>query len=354
MCVIIVKKQPGKLDPSIAAQALAYNPHGFGIQTLDDGNVYRTMDIAEAQDWLQSERPYVFHARLTTVGETNLENCHPVQVNEHNWLFHNGTVATPHTWDKTKSDTRFVADTLRKTPWQSWKDILSLTDSRFAYTRITKAGKVYVNRVGEWHEKDGVLYSKPNVIDCPHLVAVYGTLRKGFNNHGLLASARFLGAGDTIGRYAMACDGIPYVSSEEREDGHNLHVEVYAVDDATLERLDSLEGHPDWYHRKEVPIKLDNGVVAHSYLYFNDTVDYEGKQFYRDYEMYRKPVGQSWYRPTIFDDLKSGEEESVDQTFGYDFLWDENENMWFNLTTEQYLTDAEYKSMTNAQLSLFT
>jgi gamma-glutamylcyclotransferase (GGCT)/AIG2-like uncharacterized protein YtfP len=349
MCVIIVKKQTGKLDQSIATQALCYNPHGFGIQTLDDGQVYHTMDIKEAQDWLQSERPYVFHSRLTTVGETNLENCHPVQVNEHNWLFHNGTVAVPHTWDKKKSDTRFVADTLRKTPWQSWKDILSLTPSRFVYTRKSKSGKMYVNRIGDWHEKDGVFYSKPNVLDKKHLVAVYGTLRKGFGNHRLMSTANLLDSGSTVDQYAMIAEGIPYVRSEVREDGHNIAVEVYAVDDSELLDMDRLENHPNWYTRKQVPIHLDNGLVVNAWLYFNDTVDVEGHTFYSDFEHYRKPMMQPLHRRSIFDEL----EEEKHYDYGYDFLWDDNEKMWFNLTTEQYLTDGEYKRITNEQLSLF-
>ena len=353
MCVIIVKKQPGKLDPSIAAQALAYNPHGFGIQTLDDGNIYRTMNIAEAQDWLQSERPYIFHSRLTTMGETNLANTHPVQVNEHNWLFHNGTVQVPHTWDIKKSDTRFVAETLRKSPWQTWKDILSLTDSRFVYTRMSKAGKVYVNRIGKWHEKDGVYYSKPNVIDKPHLIAVYGTLRKGFGNHGLLSDARLLDSGITIDQYAMVCEGIPYVASGHREDGNNLAVEVYAVNDETLKEVDRLENHPEWYQRKEIKVKLDNGVIATAWLYFNDTVDVEGMRFYGDFANYRKPSGSALYRGNIFDELEEYDDATNGST-GYDFIWDKAENMWFNLTTEQYLTDEEYKEITSHQLTLFT
>ena len=349
MCVIIVKKQPGKLDPDIAAQALCYNPHGFGIQTLDDGQVYRTMDIREAADWLTSERPFVFHSRLTTVGETNLENTHPVQVNEHNWLFHNGTVAVPHTWDTKKSDTRFVAETLRKTPWQSWKDILSLTSSRYVYTRQSKAGKWYVNRIGDWHEQDGVFYSKPNVLEKKHLVAVYGTLRKGFHNHHLMRSANLMDSGNTVDQYAMVAEGIPYVNSEARVDGHNIAVEVYAVDDQELMDMDRLENHPNWYTRKQVPILLDNGLTVNAWLYFNDTVDVEGMTFYKDFEHYRKPQAPSLTRYTIFDEIESEPEGE----FGYDFLWDDNEKMWFNLTTEQYLTDGEYKRITNEQLSLF-
>ena len=352
MCVIIVKKQPGKLDPSIAAQALAYNPHGFGIQTLDDGKVLKTMNIATAQDWLQSERPYIFHSRLTTVGKTDLDNAHPVKVNEHNWLFHNGTVQVPHTWDNDMSDTRFVADTLRKTPWQSWKDILSLTDSRFAYTRTSKSGKIYVNRIGNWHEKDGVYYSKPNVLDCPHLVAVYGTLRKGFGNHRLLNSARLVGTGQTIEQYAMVAQGIPYVASGHREDGNNIRVEVYAVDDATLERMDQLENHPDWYKRKEIKVQLDNGIIATSWLYFNDTVDLQDLKFLKDFGDYREPASKTLEPINIFDDLDAYDEYHNSST-GYDFIWDKEENMWFNITTEEYLSDEQYKEISNAQLSLF-
>jgi len=351
MCVIIVKKGQQKLDQDIAAKALSYNPDGFGIQMLDSGEIYKTMDIIEAQDWLTSERPFVFHARLTTVGKTNIDNVHPVQINEHNHLFHNGTVSVPHMWDKDKSDTRFVADTLRKTPWQSWKDVLSLTDSRFAYTRISKSGKVYVNRIGHWHEQDGVYYSKPNVLDGKHLVAVYGTLRQGWNNNSLLSTATLVSTGSTREQFAMVCNGIPFVSSKPREDGHNIFVEVYAVDDHTLARLDRLENHPEWYTREKTRIELDNGLSVDAWLYFNDSAEYNGKTFYSDYSHYQRPIYPAVKAPTIFDDIKEELEHYGD--YGYDFLWDEREKLWFNLTTEQYLTDREYKELTSAQLSLF-
>lgn len=353
MCVIIVKKEQGKLDQNIAAKALSYNPDGFGIQMLDSGEVFKTMNIAEAQDWLTSERPYVFHARLTTVGKTLLDNVHPVQINEHNWLFHNGTVQVPHTWSKDKSDTRFVADTLRKTPWQSWKDILSLTDSRFVYTRMSKKGKLYVNRIGRWHEQDGVLYSKSNVLEGKHLVAVYGTLRQGWSNHRLLESSKLVGAGQTIEQYAMVCEGIPFVLPGHREDGHNIQVEVYAVDDATLERLDRLENHPNWYERKDTKISLDNGLVINAQLYFNDVEVTNGMTFYADYEHYSKPPRSSLYTPTIFDDV----EEHDKSTFNNgDFIWDQQEKLWYNMVSGEYWTDEEkdqYLDLFENQLSLF-
>ena len=98
-----------------------------------------------------------------------------------------------------------------------------------------------------------------------------------------------------------------------------------------------------------MPIHLDNGLVVNAWLYFNDTVDVEGHTFYSDFEHYRKPMMQPLHRRSIFDEL----EEEKHYDYGYDFLWDDNEKMWFNLTTEQYLTDGEYKRITNEQLSLF-
>lgn len=355
MCVIIVKKGQRKLDQDIALKALSYNPDGFGIQMLDSGEVFKTMEMSVAQDWLTSERPFVFHSRLTTVGKTSLDNVHPIQINEHNWLFHNGTVQVPHTWCKDKSDSRFVADTLRKTPWQSWKDILSLTDSRFAYTRQSKSGKMYVNRVGTWHEQDGVYYSKSNVLEGQHLVAVYGTLRQGFGNHRLLRGAKCVGAGRTIDQYAMVCNGIPYVLPGHREDAYNVRVEVYAVDDSTLENLDRLENHPDWYERVKTKISLDNGLVADAWLYFNDVEVEPGTQFYSDYEHYRKPVAATYYSPTIFDLEDEDDSEYVFRQG--DFMWDENEKLWFNTMTNDYWSTEEkdeyFELMNDNQLSLF-
>lgn len=95
-------------------------------------------------------------------------------------------------------------------------------------------------------------------------VAVYGTLRAGFGNHRLLEGSTFLGEGNTIDGFTMRARGIPYVS---KNGDTNIKVEVYSVDDVTLEDLDSLEGHPNWYRREEVDIKLDNGKNEKAWMY---------------------------------------------------------------------------------------
>ncbi|MGO8679229.1 MAG: gamma-glutamylcyclotransferase [Limisphaerales bacterium] len=99
-----------------------------------------------------------------------------------------------------------------------------------------------------------------------HLVFVYGTLRRGCWNHGLLAKAEFVGAGKTKRRYAMYVDAIPYVVKEEVS---QIVGEVYAVDQGTLRDLDSLEGYPSWYERQEVDVALDDGRQIVAWMYFS-------------------------------------------------------------------------------------
>lgn len=346
MCVIIVKKHKGVINQDIALKALCYNQDGFGIQMLDDGKVYRTMDIREAQNWLQSERPYVFHARLTTRGTTSLENTHPVAINEYNNLFHNGTVMVPHNWPKSKSDTQYVADTLCKLPWQSWANVLKMTDSRFAYVRRSKTGKYYVNRVGNWlSTKDGTFYSKANVLDNRNIVAVYGTLRQGHNNHSLLAHGEFLGSGLTVNKYRMTCEGIPFVHPDISEDGNNIVVELYAVDDKIFANLDRLEGHPDWYKREKTAILMDNGLKATAWLYFNPKEIKPTDVFYADFNDYRNPQYPMW--PT---NVPVGHTEwlyDTDDEDGFsraDFMYDATSNEYFNMLTNEYWSAEEYEA----------
>jgi gamma-glutamylcyclotransferase (GGCT)/AIG2-like uncharacterized protein YtfP len=92
------------------------------------------------------------------------------------------------------------------------------------------------------------------------LLFVYGTLRKGGENHALLEHARFVGAATTAERYALFVDGIPFLASMPPV--HRVRGEVYAVDDATLARLDELEGHPRWYERRPVTVVLDAAARA--------------------------------------------------------------------------------------------
>jgi len=47
--------------------------------------------------------------------------------------------------------------------------------------------------------------------------------------------------------------------------------EVYAIDNATLRRLDELEGHPDAYKREQAEVVLQDGTELIAWIYFYDT-----------------------------------------------------------------------------------
>ena len=96
-----------------------------------------------------------------------------------------------------------------------------------------------------WIKKDGVWYSKGNVLQ-DNLIAVYGTLKKGFGNYyTYLTSSKHLGNGKTKDKYPLVVDGLPYLF-EKKGEGYNVKVDVFKVSDANLKNIDMLEGHPRW------------------------------------------------------------------------------------------------------------
>jgi gamma-glutamylaminecyclotransferase len=103
-----------------------------------------------------------------------------------------------------------------------------------------------------------------------NLVFVYGTLKQGFSNNRYLSGSKCLGAGRTREKYGMYSSGIPFVVMTEPIS--EIYGELYQVDDFTLETLDDLEGHPDWYRREQVEICLDDGnhSIVKGWVYFNE------------------------------------------------------------------------------------
>lgn len=103
-----------------------------------------------------------------------------------------------------------------------------------------------------------------------HLVYVYGTLRKDQWNHYLLNTSQFIGFAKTKEKYALFGSGIPFLSRTTAIS--QITGEVYSVDDATLRRLDELEGHPDFYERALAEVLLQDGTAVEAWIYFHDTV----------------------------------------------------------------------------------
>lgn len=91
------------------------------------------------------------------------------------------------------------------------------------------------------------------------LVAVYGTLRKGYWNHSLIEKTKFIGKTKTDPKWAM------HISSGQFPvlipGSNSIVVEVYDVNKETLARLDMLEGYPNFYNRKLIKTEYGDAWI---------------------------------------------------------------------------------------------
>jgi len=94
---------------------------------------------------------------------------------------------------------------------------------------------------------------------------VYGTLKKNFGNHHLLRGSVCLGKGRTHNKYALYVDGIPYAVKDQQTSF--IYGELYQITAGQLERIDRLEGHPEWYCREQVQIVGDHKQIVTAWMY---------------------------------------------------------------------------------------
>lgn len=120
------------------------------------------------------------------------------------------------------------------------------------------------------------------------LLFVYGTLMSGFGNNVLLRDQKLIGSGETVNDYTMYASRIPFVSDEKETS--KIKGELWEVHPSRMPSLDGLEGHPDWYQRKLVPITVD-GEEFQAWLYFN--TDNRGNLIEDgDYRKYREEIAK--------------------------------------------------------------
>lgn len=108
-------------------------------------------------------------------------------------------------------------------------------------------------------------------------VFVYGTLKQGHGNHPALSEAEFLGRCVLTGNVTLVDLGwYPGLVRDAAEES-SVFGEVYRVDESTLDTLDLIEGHPNFYTRLKMPTEEFKNVWVYTlpddYLEGNDVVD---------------------------------------------------------------------------------
>lgn len=116
-------------------------------------------------------------------------------------------------------------------------------------------------------------------------VFVYGSLKLGFHNHSLLDGIPFKKA-VALGIDLYRGTHFPFA---KRGDGFAIG-ELYEVDELTFHRLDMLEGHPNFYMREMVQVKLEDGSFDYAWIYLCVKGCKEGKKIVSgEWELERLP-----------------------------------------------------------------
>ena len=266
MCIIIVKqKEEQKVSPEVLKTSSKINPHGLGVVWLDTFEV--SYHKSKEYKVLDTPRPYIAHFRYATIGEVNKQNTHPFVCgnNKNELLMMNGSIYGMGN-DKV-CDTKVLARKLGTMNRHLWKKELSEYEHRFVSINIrTRTFQIYNKDM--WTRKEGVWFSKDNVLQ-DNLIAVYGTLKKGYSNyHRFLSNSKYVGGGKTQDKYPLLIEGLPYMVNKKGV-GHNVNVDVFKVSNSVFANIDRLEGHPQWYKRIQVPIVV-KGKTLNCWIYFND------------------------------------------------------------------------------------
>ena len=179
MCVIIIKQRGCKVSTEVTKTSARINPHGLGITWLDTFEV--TYHKSAEYKVLDTDRPFIAHFRYATVGAIGRENTHPFVCgnSKNEYLMMNGTIQG--LGNMKQCDSKILANQLGAMPRPRWKLELAQYDCRFVtINTYTKSFQIYNQK--DWIQKDGVWYSKENVLE-DNYIAVYGTLKKNYSNY---------------------------------------------------------------------------------------------------------------------------------------------------------------------------
>ncbi len=132
-----------------------------------------------------------------------------------------------------------------------------------------------------------------------HRVFVYGSLKRGFENHDLLGAAVFAGKAATVASYRMM-DGPYPVLRQSDTGGWRVSGELYEVDTRTLKALDDLEGVDErFYDRIEIDVMMADEPAARNtraFIYIG-CADYWDRQPQSDYRALDADGHLDWTPP---------------------------------------------------------
>lgn len=98
------------------------------------------------------------------------------------------------------------------------------------------------------------------------LLFVYGTLKRGYRNHRLLAEQTFISEAVTLPVYRLYDNGSYPCLVLDPQNGISIEGEIYLIDIALFRLLDQLEDVPTLYRRELIQLN-NHDTPAEGYLY---------------------------------------------------------------------------------------
>lgn len=112
MCLLVEQPATTSFSDEFLADVYSKNKDGLGIMYAEAGQVIVKKSLPKTvSDFINFYRQYaegrscIWHARMQTHGDIDLDNCHPYFVTPRVWMAHNGILSTGNSMDKSKSDT---------------------------------------------------------------------------------------------------------------------------------------------------------------------------------------------------------------------------------------------------------
>ena len=139
MCLLVHQKETTHFTDAFLNDVYGKNRDGIGIMFATAGNVVVKKALpANAAEFVEFYRQYaegrecIWHARMQTHGDIDLENCHPYYVTKNIWMAHNGILSSGNDNDRSKSDTwHFIANVIQ--PALSYQPDLILSPTYQAF-----------------------------------------------------------------------------------------------------------------------------------------------------------------------------------------------------------------------------
>jgi len=116
---------------------------------------------------------------------------------------------------------------------------------------------------------------QPKQKNNKNLLFVYGSLKRGFDNHHILKDATYIKEVKTLQSYSMFVEThgqYPYLL--KNRPFHQIEGELYEIEsDELWDRIDEFEGVPDYYSRETIMVVADGEhYQAQAYFFVEEKI----------------------------------------------------------------------------------